>query len=188
MQKDRISELLSPISDEEWPAEIESLLPCFAGKLNVYRTMAHHPNLLTAWSNLREHIVVKNALGTQRSEVVILRAGVNLLSEYEWSHHVSRARICGMSDSRIASLKEDPSRMLEEDRILATAVDELFSDKKLSENTASQLFELVGKEGILDVIATVGFYSSLGYILNTFDVPIDEYIAKEMEKKPLLNM
>ncbi len=44
-----------PLSDSDWPAEISDMLPGFAGKLNVYRTMAHHPALLRAWSDLREH-------------------------------------------------------------------------------------------------------------------------------------
>ncbi|RXJ69055.1 carboxymuconolactone decarboxylase [Veronia nyctiphanis] len=180
-----INENFAPIPDTAWPAEITSLKEGFAGKLNVYRVMAHHPRLLESWTHLRDHVVVKNSLGAQWSEIIILRSGVNLKSDYEWSHHVSRARICGLSDSRILSIKGNKAKMVEEDNVLCSAVDELFQSKKLSELTKARLRALVGDAGMLDVIATVGFYSTLGYILNSFDTPIDNYIQNEMERNPL---
>ena len=50
---------------------------------------------------------------------------------------------------------------------------------------ASELLALVGKEGVLDTIATVGFYSTLGFILNTFNTPLDNDIFNEMTNQPL---
>jgi 4-carboxymuconolactone decarboxylase len=134
---------------------------------------------------LRDHIVVNSALGPQHSEVVILRAGFQLGSHYEWSQHVSRARACGMDDQRIVSLKGDNQDMMAEDATLARAVDELFAHRKLSTETIDAVQDLVGKEGVLDVIATVGFYSTLGYILNSFETPLDDNIAREMADQPL---
>src|SRR5690606_12980353 len=96
-----------PLADTEWPDEILDMLNGFAGQLNVYRTMAHHPALLRAWASLRQHVVVDNALGAQLSEIVILRTAFRLGSRYEWSHHVVRAGKCGVAKGRIASLKEE---------------------------------------------------------------------------------
>ena len=36
------------------------------------------------------------------------------------------------------------------------------------------------------LIATVGFYSVLGYILMTYDTPIDAAVTAEMAERPLL--
>jgi alkylhydroperoxidase family enzyme len=57
----------------------------FAGALNVYRTMAHHPELLQARAPLRQHVVKDSALGAERSELVILRAAHRTGSPYEWA-------------------------------------------------------------------------------------------------------
>ena len=81
-----------PISDANWPEEIADLREGFAGALNVYRTMAHHPALLSAWAPLRQHVVKENALGPALTEVVILRAALRMGSAYEWAHHVSYSR------------------------------------------------------------------------------------------------
>lgn len=174
-----------PLADTEWPAAIAQMRQGFAGKLNVYRVMAHHPALLSAWSALRQHVVVGNALGPQRSEVAILRTGHRLGSEYEWSHHVVRARACGMSDARIASIAGPLDGMSAEDAIIARAVDEMFDNKRIGEASVEALAMLVGTEGVFDVIATVGMYSTLGYIVNSFRTPVDPDVAGELENCPL---
>ena len=98
---------------------------------------------------------------------------------------MSRARACGMDDQRIVSIKGDNQDMVAEDATLARAVDELFAQRRLSAETIDAVQDLVGKEGVLDVIATVGFYSTLGYILNSFETPLDDNIAREMADQPL---
>ena len=41
-------------------------------------------------------------------------------------------------------------------------------------STHDALAARVGKPGVLDLIATVGFYVTLGAIANSFDPPLDE--------------
>lgn len=174
-----------PVQDADWPAEAADLRDGFAGRLNVYRTMAHHPELLNAWAPLRQHVVLDNVLGAQLSEVVILRTGVRLGSSYEWGHHVSRARACGMEDARIASIKGAPEDMAPLDGLLAGAVDQLFDAKRLSDDTQAKIAQALGEKAIFDVIATVGFYSTLGYMLMSCGTPLDEDISAELTAKPL---
>lgn len=176
---------LLPLSDADWPESIDTLRLGFAGGLNVYRVMAHHPALLAAWADLRDHVVNRTALGRVRSEVVILRTGFRLGSGYEWRQHVIRARRLGMEDSRILSLQGARQAMSDEDATLASAVDELIDNACLQPDTLSALTKLAGKEGVLDLMATVGFYSVLGYLLKTFETPLDEDIAKELAEIPI---
>ncbi|WP_282092965.1 carboxymuconolactone decarboxylase family protein [Epibacterium ulvae] len=178
----------TPISDQDWPLEIADMLSGFAGGLNVYRTMAHHPALLKAWSELREHVVNQTSLGAERSEVVILRTGVRLGSCYEWHQHIVRARKSGLDDTRIARLGGPLDGIKGDDAILSKAVDELFSNNSLTEPTLTELRLLIGKRGILDLIATVGFYVTLGFTLNTFEVPLDDDISDELRKNPLARL
>lgn len=176
---------LPPISAADWPEEIADMQDGFAGGLNVYRVMAHHPALLRAWEPLREHIVNQTALGAELSEVVILRTGHRLRSSYEWNQHIERARKRGLTDARIASIAGPLDGMSERDALLARAVDELFDAKELSRTSTVGLTDLLGKEALFDLIATVGFYSVLGYTLNSFDVPLDADIAEALRQTPL---
>ncbi|MHA6263848.1 carboxymuconolactone decarboxylase family protein [Arenibacterium sp. CAU 1754] len=176
--------ILNPIQDEVWPDQISDMKSGFAGGLNVYRTMAHHPELLRAWAGLRDHIVNHTALGPERAEVVILRAGFRLGSSYEWSQHVIRARKCGLDDARIAALCGDAENVNPEDEVIVRAVDELILHARLGTSTRDELAALTGKAGVLDLMATVGFYSTLGFILNTFETPLDDDIVAQLIATP----
>jgi 4-carboxymuconolactone decarboxylase len=171
-----------PIDDADWPEAIAGMKNGFAGALNVYRTMAHHPELLRAWAPLRQHVVKDSALGAVRSEVVILRAAHRMGSPYEWAHHVSRARVLGMADERIAAIRGMPEG---EDGLIVRAVDALFDQRRLPAGLEAELAGAIGRKAVFDLIATVGFYSVLGYILMTYETPIDEAVAAEMAERPL---
>ncbi|MCA1337768.1 carboxymuconolactone decarboxylase family protein [Pseudooceanicola marinus] len=170
-----------PLTDADWPEEIADLRDGFAGQLNVYRTMAHHPALLRAWAPLRQHVVKDSALGPVRSEVVILRAAVRLGSSYEWQQHVSRARKLGLSDARIAAIRDMPQG---EEGLIVRAVDALLDDHMLSPEQEAELAAAIGRAAVIDLIATVGFYSILGYLLMTYRTPLDDDIAKELGAEP----
>lgn len=174
-----------PLTDAEWPAEIADMLGGFAGGLNVHRTIARHPALLRAIAPLREHVVNATALGPQLSEIAILRAGRRLGSSYEWSQHIVRARARGLSDARIKAAAGPLAEMAADDATVAGAVDELFETHALSEASTRALLRLGGEGAVFDLIATVSFYSMLGYALNSFGVPLDEDIAAELEATPL---
>lgn len=171
-----------PLPDATWPAEIDDLRTGFAGRLNVYRVMAHHPALTRAWAPLRAHVVTDSALGPDRSEVVILRCAVRMGAEYEWAHHVTRARALGFSDARIAAIGSTAEG---EDGLIAAAVDALFTVRRLPAPLEAELAAAIGQKAVLDLIATVGFYSVLGYLLMTYETPVDADVAAAMACAPL---
>lgn len=175
-----------PLADDEWPSEIEHMRNGFSGSLNVYRVMAHHPALLRAWASFRMHVVEENALGSERTEIAILRTGFRMQAAYEWNHHVCRARLCGINDARIDSIRGPIGSMATQDAVIARAVDALVDERKLSETIRSELQALVRKEGVFDLIATVGLYSILGYIVRTFPTPLDADIADQLKGSRLL--
>ena len=175
--------LLPPLPDESWPPELADLLQGFAGRLNVYRVMAHHPALVRAWSNLRNHLVLANSLSPQEQEIVILRTGRRWDSAYEWAHHVVRGREAGLSDLRIARTGSVPQALdgAHPDDLLMQCVDELLDHGQLSELRREALMAQSGAAGVLDLMATVGMYSTLAFILKTFETPIEPEVARAAE-------
>jgi hypothetical protein len=177
---------LAPLTDAQWPPELADLLTGFAGGLNVYRVMAHHPALVRAWKDLRTHIVTQNALTPEQQEIVILRAGHRFDSAYEWAHHVVRGRAAGLSEARIAHAKAPKDRLRDDviDDLLMAGVDHLMDSGQLPITLREKLMGRIGAKGVLDLMATVGMYSTLAFILKTFAVPIDAGIVEQAAKAP----
>jgi 4-carboxymuconolactone decarboxylase len=128
---------------------------------------------------------VGQSLGKVLIEVVILRTAHRMNAPYEWAHDVSRARACGMEDARIRSIAGPLEDMAPQDRVLSMAVDELLEKKALSPASRRAVVETVGKDGLFDLIATIGFYTTLAFIVNSFDTPVDPDVAAELADRPL---
>jgi alkylhydroperoxidase family enzyme len=178
---------LLPLSDDAWPASIAAMKDGFAGQLNVYRVMAHHPPLLAAWEGLRNHVVRGNALSLQQLEVVILRTGHRWDADYEWAHHVVRGLRAGLSEVRIRrTCLEAEARDNDEDGLLIRAVDALVDEGVLDPALLDALRAAVGAPGVLDLMATVGLYTTLAFIVKTFETPLDEDISAALAGVPQL--
>lgn len=170
---------LDPIDDFCWPESISRLRTDFAGSLNIYRVMAHHPELLTAWENIRNHVVRGNSLSPRLQEIAILRTGFRWCSAYEWAHHVHRGKAAGLSEAEIAAAGSENRPESLSDPVLAAlieAVDQLLLNGRLEQPLRGNLLAAIGAEGILDLFATVGMYTTLAFIANSFTPPLDDDI------------
>jgi alkylhydroperoxidase family enzyme len=165
--------MLAPLAPEKLP----DTAPAFARALNVYRTMAHNPALLAAWAPLRAHVVLGGALTEAQKEIVILRTGYHWGSAYERAHHIVRGRLAGLSDARIARTAKPAEDwgVADEDTSLMAATDALLAHGRLTDAELKPL----EPAWLLDIIATIGFYTTLAFIVNSFETPIDTHIAPD---------
>lgn len=177
--------MFDPMRDEDWPADVEHLRKDFAGQLNVYRVMARNPALLRAWENFRNHVVLGSSLTREQSEIVILRTGWQVQANYEISHHIVRGRMAGLTDKRIAALCTPNGPESGDDALLAHAVDELVAHHRLGAGMVQALAARLGEAGTLDVIATVGHYTTLAFIVKSFGTPIEDEIVAALAAQPL---
>ena len=65
-------------------------------------------------------------------------------------------------------------------------MDALFDERMLAKAQEAELAEMIGRKAVIDLIAMVGFYSVLGYLLNTYDTPIDDAVQQEARQQPAL--
>jgi hypothetical protein len=75
--------------------------------------------------------------------------------------------------------------MAPDDAVIARAVDDLIDHAHLSPSVCEALAGLVGTHGVFDVIATVGLYSTLAFIVRSFDMPVDEDVAAQLAERPI---
>ncbi len=72
-----------------------------AKQVNLYRSLAHTPELLQAWIDwawaLRENCATPRSL----REIMILRTAVVMRSEYEWHQHVTMAERAGVPKNKV---------------------------------------------------------------------------------------
>ena len=168
--------------DEEQQAAIERFLnvpddKVGGGKvLNIFRTLLHAPKALAgflAWGNYV--LSRRNALPPREREMVILRTGWLCRSGYEFAQHTRIGKNCGLTDEEIAQIKAGPDAegWTPLESAMLRSADELVANHHVSDATWSALAEL-GDKGRMDLVFTVGQYTQVSMILNSFGVQVEE--------------
>ena len=143
--------------------------------LNIFRTMARLPRALTAFLSWGSYVLSRrNSLSPRTRELAILRTGFQCAAGYEWTQHVPIGRAGGLSVAEIERIKAGPDApdWSPLDRAILRASDELVADHFITSATWDALSEL-GDIGRADLVFTVGQYTQVSMILNSFGVQLD---------------
>ena len=144
--------------------------------LNIFRTLAHAPRALTAFLGWGSYILSRrNALSERDRELVILRTGYNCRSGYEWTQHKRIGLDCDLSEAEVERIKAGPDAdgWTDIDRAMLRATDELTAQHFVTDATWAALAPL-GDKGRMDLVFTVGQYTQVSMILNSFGIQVEE--------------
>ena len=143
--------------------------------LNIFATMARLPRALTAFLAWGGYVLSRrNSLPPRERELAILRTGFQCRAGYEWTQHVPIGRAGGLSEAEIERIKTGPDapEWSPLDTAILRACDELVADQFITAATWDALSEL-GDTGRADLVFTVGQYTQVSMILNSFGVQLD---------------
>lgn len=144
--------------------------------LNIFRTLAHHPKLMTRWLVFGNHILAKNTLSARDRELAILRVGWICKAEYEWAQHAEIALNSDISREEIERVCEGPDAAgwSDQEVALLRAADELVDDAFITDDTWAALSSFYNKEQLMDLVFTVGQYNLVSMALNTLGVQLED--------------
>ena len=145
--------------------------------LNIFRVMMNHPKLARRWTVFAGHVLQKQTLGVRDRELLILRIGWLNQAEYEWAQHVEIARRAGISAAEIEQVKVGPKGAWSaHEAALLQAADDLFENSVVSDTTWTVLSKTYTTEQMMDVVFTIGQYNLVSWALNSFGVPLDDFL------------
>ena len=161
---------LDPLGDDELPAEVKEVFGD-GPVLNIFRTLAHHPDLMRRWLVFGNHVLAKTTLPPRERELVILRIGWLCQSGYEWGQHVGIGLAAGLTREEVDRIPKGSAAegWNDLDRALLDATDELHRDAFISDATWARLSELDDRQR-MDLVFAVGQYNLVSMALNTLGV------------------
>lgn len=154
---------------------------------NIFKVMAHHPQLLKRWTPFAGHVLGKQTLSFRDRELLILRIGWLNQAAYEFAQHELIAKRGGvgggdaaraLSDTDIARIKEGPKAAgwSEHERALLQAADDLYENSVVADATWATLAKTCSTEQLMDAVFTIGQYNMVSWALNSFGVPLDDFL------------
>jgi 4-carboxymuconolactone decarboxylase len=150
----------------------------FSGRdLNIFRILMQHPDLTRRWTVFAGHILHKQTLPFRDRELLILRIGWLNQSEYEWAQHVEIAKRGGVTEAEIEQIRSGPGAgWSAQEAALLQVADDLFENSVVSDGTWAALSGHYSTQQLMDAVFTVGQYNLVSWALNSFGVPLDDFL------------
>ena len=124
----------------------------------------------------------KTVVGSRYFELSALLAAREFDQQYEWSGHEPAAVRAGLEQSVIDAVKfnKDVAGLPEKDATVIRLARALFRDHKVSSELWAKTVELFGRQGAIEIVATMGDYAMAGFMLTAVDQQLPP------DRKPML--
>lgn len=170
---------IPPRPVDEWTDEVdEAFSPMLKGarpKAGILGIYAHHPAFIRGWLPFSEHLR-SSTLPDRVREMVIIRTAWLGFGENEWAQHVRMSTKAGqLTEAEIDGLSQGPDAAVwnDADAAIVRAVDEMCTDKNVSDATWSELEKQFSTEQLIDFAFTVGTYDMHCTVFNTLGLELD---------------
>jgi uncharacterized peroxidase-related enzyme len=148
--------------------------------MNLFRVLAHTPNLLRGLLAYSSQIRFHLTLDPHLRELAILTVGRLCRATYEVSHHWNIARSAGVPREKLDALLEyeRSSVFTERERAVIRYSVEATRDVQVSDATFAALRAFLDAPRIVELVQLVAYYNMISRILEPLGVELEAGFAK----------
>lgn len=144
------------------------------GLIGPFPAMLHFPQFGVPALMFQRALAAEARLSKTVREVAILTVGATYGARYElYAHEITAAQV-GLSTSQVATLAAGgrPANLSDEESIAYDVAKSLVSGHILPASTYDRATQLLGREGVGELVFLIGGYCLIAIVLNGFDVPV----------------
>jgi 4-carboxymuconolactone decarboxylase len=143
------------------------------GPFNAFVTA---PKIGRRLSSLGALLRFRTSIDRRLSEVAICTVGAHWQSEFEFWAHAPMAIEHGVDRAVIDALREgrNPEFERDDERLVHSVVSQLLDHHRVDTETYAAARELLGEQGLFELVSTVGYYCLISLTLNLFEVALPE--------------
>lgn len=137
-----------------------------------FSVLLNSPDLGGRIADVGTYVRFEGTLSDATRELAILTTARELDCAFEWAYHEPLAREKGVSEDAIdAVATRRPTDDLSEDEALVVRYGrELFREHEISDAVFRSARDRFGVTGVIELTATMGYYSMLACVLNALEV------------------
>ncbi len=134
------------------------------------------PEMMRRLQRLGEYLRYDQALAPRLREMVILLTARDWTQDYEWHVHEPIARAAGLGAETIAAIADGrrPDALPPDEALVWDVVHELQRTRTVCDPTYARAVSALGEQGVIDLVAAVGYYSLLAMIMNVAGTPLPD--------------
>jgi 4-carboxymuconolactone decarboxylase len=137
-----------------------------------YSALIYAPLLADLLATAENYYRKDAALAEADRELVILATAREFETHYPWTRHEIRGRQAGLREEAIETIRAHGSleKLTPRERMLVEIVRNLLRQHRLSEEIFTMALAELGPQKLVELVALIGHYSTIGSVANAFDV------------------
>jgi len=134
------------------------------------------PELATTMVAFSSQLRTGTLLNRRLVELAICIVASHSRADFAFWRHGPSAVANGIDQKVIDALREGrrPAFNVDDERIVHDLATQILTTSEVDDQTYDAAIECLGERGVVEVVATVGFYFLIGMILNVFEVAIPD--------------
>ena len=169
---------LPPLSPATWTEAqricAEEIIQGPRGSLiEPFRPLLRSPELCTHVQRTGEYLRYRSAIGLRLSELAILVTACHWVQQVEWSIHAPIAMREGIALEVVQALAAGrrPDYQRTDEALVHDFTQESLRERCVSDTTWAAAREVLGEQGVVDLLGIVGYYTMLSIVMNGAQTP-----------------
>jgi alkylhydroperoxidase family enzyme len=163
-------------ADAEDVAAIYERVTAAAGSVpNLYRVLAHSPELLDGWVDYAWRLRAEPTVDRGIRELAILRVAQDTGNDYVWRSHWNVARKSGVAEAKLVELETWPTSTAfsPPERAVLEVVDQATDRADVANEAWHVLREHFDEREVVELMLTIAWYCCVVRVVNTLGIPLE---------------
>ena len=142
------------------------------GLIGPFNPWVTAPGVGARLSSLGATLRFQTSIERRLLEVAIITTGAHWQAEFEWWAHSRMAREHGVTDDVIDAIRDGaaPPFAHDDERAVYEVARQLSATGRLDEHAYASARDLLGDEGMVELVSLCGYYALVSFTLNAFEV------------------
>jgi 4-carboxymuconolactone decarboxylase len=139
-----------------------------------FQLLIRAPEICEHAAKLGEHLRWGTSLPDRLSELAIITTARFWRAQYEWHAHAPLAVKAGVPAAAVEAIRTggSPHFQAADETLVHRLCSEIFRTQRLSDQSFSEAVAAFGEQGVVEIVALIGYYTLIGNTLNVFQVPL----------------
>lgn len=156
------------------------------GLIGPFNAFVHAPGVGRHLSALGGRLRFRTSIERRLSELAIITVGARWKAEFEWWAHAAMAREHGVGGAIVDAIGrgDEPPFEADDERTIYAAVRQLITGGRLDPDRYAAAQQLLGDEGMVELVSLCGYYTLISFLLNAFEVALPPGVTPEWDAEP----
>jgi 4-carboxymuconolactone decarboxylase len=172
-----MSRILDVSPDQLTPEQTKIFEQLVAGRgriLGPYRVWIHSPTIASGMEQIGTFLNKRSTLSQREVEMVIIMIATHWRGDYVQTAHVRMGKQVGLSQAVIDALiaGSEPPLTDAHERAVHRFAAAMIASRKVPDAEFAEIEQTLGRPGIAEVLALIGYYTSVAMAMKVHEVPI----------------